>query len=232
MKYNPIKKVLILVTILAVPGFLYYLLQDQGKNRYKPLPIFGPKQVATTFHSKRGKQIPDTIYHAVADFKLVNQVGDSISLKDWKNKIVVLNLMDGKADASSTNAIFNEYKDFKAYQKNDIVRFASISIDPTDVLDSIKNLAATLKAKPHKWDILLGDSASIFKLVRKDLLLDVVEVKQPERKMIYSRKIVLLDSQHRIRGFYDATQEEALSKLDDEIKVLIAEELRNVRDGR
>ncbi|WP_113636615.1 SCO family protein [Nubsella zeaxanthinifaciens] len=232
MKYNPIKKVLILVTILAVPGFLYYLLQDQGKNRYKPLPIFGPKQVANTFHSKRGKQIPDTIYHAVADFKLVNQVGDSISLKDWKNKIVVLNLMDGKADASSTNAIFNEYKDFKAYQKNDIVRFASISIDPTDVLDSIKNLAATLKAKPHKWDILLGDSASIFKLVRKDLLLDVVEVKQPERKMIYSRKIVLLDSQHRIRGFYDATQEEALSKLDDEIKVLIAEELRNVRDGR
>ncbi len=232
MKYNPIKKVLILVTILAVPGFLYYLLQDQGKNRYKPLPIFGPKQVATTFHSKRGKQIPDTIYHAVADFKLVNQVGDSISLKDWKNKIVVLNLMDGKADASSTNAIFNEYKDFKAYQKNDIVRFASISINPTDVLDSIKNLAAALKAKPHKWDILLGDSASIFKLVRKDLLLDVVEVKQPERKMIYSRKIVLLDSQHRIRGFYDATQEEALSKLDDEIKVLIAEELRNVRDGR
>ncbi|WP_461788451.1 SCO family protein [Pedobacter sp.] len=232
MKYNPIKKALILVTILAVPGFLYYLLQDQGKNRYKPLPIFGPKQVAATFHSKRGKQIPDTIYHAVEDFKLINQSGDTISLKDWKNKVVVVNLMDGKADAGSTNAIFNEYKDFKAYQKNDMVRFASISIDPTDMRDAIKNLATTLKAKPHKWDILLGDSISIFKLVRKDLLLDVVEVKQPERKMIYSRKIVLLDSQHRIRGFYDATQQEALSKLDDEIKVLIAEELRNIKDGR
>jgi protein SCO1/2 len=232
MKYNPIKKVLILVTILAVPGFLYYLLQDQGKNRYKPLPIFGPKQVASTFHSKRGKQIPDTIYHEVGNFKLINQSDDTVSLADWKNKVVVVNLVDGKADANSTNAIFNEYKDFKAYQKNDMVRFTSISVNPNDVLDSVKYLAATLKAKPKKWDILFGDSSSVFNLVRKGLLLDVVEVKNPVRKMIYSRKIVLLDSQHRIRGFYDATQQEALSKLDDEIKVLIAEELRNVKDGR
>lgn len=232
MKYNPIKKVLILVTILAVPGFLYYLLQDQGKNRYKPLPIFGPKQVASTFHSKRGKQIPDTIYHEVGNFKLINQSDDTVSLADWKNKVVVVNLVDGKADANSTNAIFNEYKDFKAYQKNDMVRFASVSVNPNDLLDSVKYLAATLKAKPKKWDILFGDSSSVFNLVRKGLLLDVVEVKNPLRKMIYSRKIVLLDSKHRIRGFYDATQQEALSKLDDEIKVLIAEELRNVKDGR
>jgi len=62
MKYNPIKKILILVTILAVPGFLYYLLQEKGKNRYKPLAIYGPKKVATTFHSVRGEKIPDTQY--------------------------------------------------------------------------------------------------------------------------------------------------------------------------
>ena len=43
---------------------------------------------------------------------------------------------------------------------------------------------------------------------------------------------VLLDSHHRIRGYYEATNQEAISKLDDEIKVLIAEELRNMRDGR
>ena len=50
----PIFKILILVTILAVPGFLYYMLQAKGKNRYKPLPIFGPKIVASTFHTKKG----------------------------------------------------------------------------------------------------------------------------------------------------------------------------------
>ena len=59
----PIFKILILVTILAVPGFLYYLLQAKGKNRYKPLPVYGPKEVAATFTTKRRKKIPDTIFH-------------------------------------------------------------------------------------------------------------------------------------------------------------------------
>ncbi|HCN84178.1 MAG TPA: electron transporter, partial [Sphingobacteriaceae bacterium] len=62
----PVKKILILVTILAVPGFLYYLLQDKGKNRYHPLSYFGPKQLANTFHTTRGKKIPDTVYHTIS----------------------------------------------------------------------------------------------------------------------------------------------------------------------
>ena len=74
-----ISTILILAAILVMPGFLYYLLQDQGKNRYRPLPIFGPKVVASTFHSVRGKQIPDTIYHVVDDFVLTNQKGDTVT---------------------------------------------------------------------------------------------------------------------------------------------------------
>lgn len=80
---------------------------------------------------------------------------------------------------------------------------------------------------------LIGDTASLNKVVKRSLLLDAVDNStQSERKFLYSNKIVLLDSQHRIRGFYEASNQEALSKLDDEIKVLIAEELRNIKDGR
>jgi protein SCO1/2 len=53
-------KVTILVLVLVVPGFLYYLLVAEGKNRYHSLPIFGPKQVAKTTHKVKGKDIPDT----------------------------------------------------------------------------------------------------------------------------------------------------------------------------
>ncbi|WP_448635991.1 hypothetical protein [Pedobacter panaciterrae] len=53
-----------------------------------------------------------------------------------------------------------------------------------------------------------------------------------ENKFIHSNMLVLLDSHRRIRGYYEATNQEALTKLDDEIKVLLAEELRNSRDGR
>ncbi len=228
-----ISTILILAAILVMPGFLYYLLQDQGKNRYRPLAIFGPKKVASTFHSVRGKQIPDTIYHAVGNFSLTNQNGDTVTLDSWKGKVMVLNLLYSHVQTDGSRAIFTEFKKFnKTYQNNKLVHFASISVDPYGHNEALKETAKLLGAKPNKWDLLSGDSTAVYAMVRKDLLLDVIEIRTPVEKVIYSHKIVLLDSQHRIRGFYDASNHEALSKLDDEIKVLIAEELRNMKDGR
>lgn len=234
MKYNHIKKILILVTILAVPGFLYYLLQDKGKNRYKPLPIYGPKQVASTFHSVRGKQIPDTIYHLVDDFVLTNQNGDTTTLKTWKGKVVVLNLFYTQVNSDGAKMSMKAMQGFnEMYQNNHMVHLASISVDSKDDLKAISNFAKSQNAVAQKWDFLIGDTVTLNKVVKRSLLLDAVDNStQSDRKFLYSNKIVLLDSQHRIRGFYEASNQEALSKLDDEIKVLIAEELRNIKDGR
>ncbi|WP_199118270.1 SCO family protein [Pedobacter sp. ASV28] len=235
MKYNPIKKVLILVTILAVPGFLYYLLQDKGKNRYRPLPIFGQKQVANTFHSVRGKQIPDTIYHEVADFKLLNQNADTMSLSKWSGKILIVNLFYTRVTSDGAKVALKAMQGFKdIYQKNQMVHLASLSVDVKhDQVQQLSSYAKAIGANSNKWDLLTGDSTQVNQLVKQGLLLDASESHAAnDRRIVYSDKIVLLDTKHRIRGFYEATNQEALSKLDDEIKVLIAEELRNIKDGR
>jgi protein SCO1 len=78
-----LKKILILVIVLAVPGFLYYLLTAEGKNRYKPLPIFGPKRLAGTYHHVKGRNIPDTLYHTLPDFSLTDQNGDPVTAKTF-----------------------------------------------------------------------------------------------------------------------------------------------------
>lgn len=235
MKSSQIKKILILVTILAVPGFLYYLLQDQGKNRYKPLPFFGPKKVATTFHSVRGKEIPDTIYHQVNDFKLVNQIGDSVGLENYKGKILVVNLFYASKPATSVefaNKAMKVY--YNTYSKNKIVNFIGLSIDPQQDRPAVlAKYANSLGAKAGKWDLLTGDSTTMFNLINKGLFVDAIQEKENgELNFSYSNMFVLLDPQHRIRGYYEVSSQEDLSKLDDEIKVLITEELRNNKDGR
>lgn len=229
-----ISTILILAAILVMPGFLYYLLQDQGKNRYRPLPIFGPKVVASTFHSVRGKQVPDTIYHLVEDFSLTNQKGDTISLANWKGKVVVLNLFYSGVNSDGSKLALKAMDEFnKLYHKNQMVHLASVSVDDKDDLEALAAFSKTWSAEPKKWDILKGDTVSVHKLVKGSLLLDAVNQSTPtERKFIYTNKIVLLDTKHRIRGFYEASNKEDLSKLDDEIKVQIAEELRNIKDGR
>lgn len=235
MKSTSIKKVLILVTILALPGFLYNILQDQGKNRYKPLPIFGPKQVASTFHSVRGNQVPDTIYHKLGDFKLVNQAGDTVTVKNYDGKIQVINLFYTKGNTDAVRIANQGMKNLeKIYKRNKIVSFVGLSIDPlNDTPEVLKGYAEQLSAMPGKWDLLTGDSTTIYNLINKRLLVDAHQEKiNGAQKFVYSNMFVLLDYQHRIRGYYEATSQEDMSKLDDEIKVLIIEELRNNNDGR
>jgi len=234
MKF-PIKKILILVTILAVPGFLYYLLQEKGKNRYKPLHIFGPKTVASTFHSVRGEKIPDTSYHQVADFKLVNQKSDTLTWKSYPGKIIVANLFYTHNRPFGVNFANKAMQAFnKSYEKNTMVHFMGVTIDSKNDQPSVlANYAKEVSAKPGKWDLLTGDSLQINQFIKKGLLLDALKtIEKKEAKFTFSNMFVLLDTHHRIRGYYEATNQQALSKLDDEIKVLIAEELRNMRDGR
>ncbi len=235
MKNFPIKKVLILVAILAVPGFLYYLLQDKGKNRYRPLAIYGAKEVGVTFKTVRGKDVPDTIYHKIADFKLVNQVADTVSWADYDGKVIVLNLLYTKDKAPGVSFANRAMEVFSnVYQKNKMVHLVGVSIDPTfDSPTILANYAKQFGANPIKWDMLTGDSIQVNRFIKDGLLLDAIkETVNGETKFTFSNMFVLLDTKHRIRGYYEATNQEALSKLDDEIKVLIAEELRNMRDGR
>ncbi len=237
MKNNnaSIKKILILVTILAVPGFLYYLLQEKGKNRYKPLHIFGQKQVAATFHSVRGNKIPDTIYHQVANFKLVNQANDTVSFETYKGKLLIVNLFNTRGDAYGITFANKAMRAFDAtFGKNKSINFISLSIDPQgDTPKRIAKYAMESSAVAGKWDMLTGDSTQVFDLINKGLGVDAHQSGAgANMKFVYSNLFVLLDTSHRIRGYYEATTQEALSKLDDEIKVLMAEELRNIHDGR
>lgn len=235
MKLASIKKVLILVSILAVPGFLYYELVEQGKNRYKPLPFFGPKKVAATFHTKRGQKIPDTLYHQLPDFKFVNQLGDTVKWDTYKGKILVLDLFYIKGNNYAVDFANKAMKVFvNTYGKNPLIHFAGLSIDPVrDTPVALKPYADQLSASAGKWDLLTGDSTAIYNWVNKGLFIDAQqEIVNGEHKFTYSNMFVLLDSQHHIRGYYEATNQESLAKLDDEIKVLVAEELRNLNDGR
>ncbi|RZJ70971.1 MAG: SCO family protein, partial [Flavobacterium sp.] len=122
----------------------------------------------------------------------------------------------------------------KVYGKNTMIHFVSISIDPTvDQPAVLANYAKVLSAKPDKWDLLTGDSIGVKNLIKKGLLLDALKTNvNGVAKLDYSNMFVLVDLDRKIRGYYEVTNQEALSKLDDEIKVLIAEELRNMRDGR
>lgn len=219
-----LKKIAILVIVLAVPGFLYYLLTAEGKNRYKPLPVFGPKQAAKTYHRVKGRNIPDTLYHTIPDFKLTDQNGSSISLRTFQNKIFVAGFFYTHCPTvcKTMNMYIGQLD--SVYAKNKRVNFVSITVDPEhDTPRVLKRYAAGFKASP-KWLFLTGDTTAIFNLARSGFLVNALQTGKND--FIYSDKLILIDQDKRIRGYYTGASTADVDKLSDEIKVLIAEELR------
>jgi protein SCO1/2 len=222
------KNILVLVLILALPGFLYYLLTVEGKNRYKPLPFFGPKLVAKTSHKFHGKIIPDTIYHQVANFELTDQDGQKVSLVDYKEKVVVVNFFYTRCPSLCTIINKNIALLAKDYSKNKMIRFISITVDPQfDNSSVLKNYASQFGVSNAKWRFLTGDTAAVYNLARNSFLVNALKL--GDKDFAYSEKVILMDAEHRIRGYYTGTSVPEMTTLNDEIKVQIAEELRKIK---
>jgi len=218
------KKTLILVLVLVVPGFLYYLLTSQGKNRYKPLPIFGSKQIANTFHQVKGKNVPDTIYHTLSDFNLTDQMGKPVSLKSFDHKIFVADFFYTHCPTVCNIVNANIRQLASEYEKNAMVYFVSITVDPKkDSVTALKQYASVIDTS-KKWVFLTGDTSTIYSLAHKGFLVDALQ--RGDNDFIYSDKLVLIDQNKRIRGYYTGASTTEVARLDDEIKVLISEELR------
>ncbi len=219
------KKIIILVIVLALPGFLYYLLTVGGKNRYKPLPIFGDKQVAKTTHKVKGKDVPDTIYHKLPDFELTDQNGNKVNLKTFDNKIFIINFFYTACPSVCTLMNENVNALDSIYSKNKMTYFVSVTVDPKDDdIAGLKKYAASFKHLSVKRLFLTGDTATIYNLARKGLLVDAVQT--GPKDFVYSDKLILVDGEKRIRGYYNGAQPTEVDRLNDEIKVLITDELR------
>jgi protein SCO1/2 len=222
-----VKKLIILVLILAVPGFLYYLLTVKGKNRYKPLAVYGPKQVAKTGHSRRGTYIPDTIYHTLGNFKLTNQLGQTVTEKSFDYKIIVVSFFYTHCQSVCGEVNKNMERLAWAYRKNRMVRFVTITVDPEhDNPAALLAYSKTFKLPVEKWQFLTGDTSAIYNLARNGFLVNAVKT---GNDFVYSDKMILIDADKRIRGYYNGTVLPDAVRLNDEIKVQIAEELRKIK---
>jgi protein SCO1/2 len=108
-----------------------------------------------------------------------------------------------------------------------MVYFTSITVDPDrDTPDVLKKYLQSFKPESNRWVFLTGDTTSVYNLARNGFLVDAVQTGKDD--FIYSDKLILIDQDKHIRGYYSGANTNDVNRLNDEIKVLIAEELRKV----
>jgi protein SCO1 len=207
------RRILILLSILILPC-LFWLLLITGKNHFKQLQYFGPKDV-----DEKG----DTIYHTVPSFSLVNQEGKVISEKDLSGKIYVASFFFATCPTicpkmnANLQAVAEKFKDV------DEVKFLSITINPEqDSIPVLAEYAAKRNADPSRWWFLTGNKGSIYTLAREGFMVSAASGKTAE-DFFHSQDFILVDKENHIRGFYDGLDDGDIRKIKDEIKLLVVE---------
>jgi protein SCO1/2 len=151
--------------------------------------------------------------HRVVDFNLVNQHGQSVSAKDCDNKIVVADFFFTHCPVVCPKMTRNLKKVQDVYRNDKNVLIASFSVDPErDSLAQLQQFAQRMKVD-GAWHLLTGSKKEIYRLARKSFFLTVTDGDGGPRDFIHSERLVLLDKQGCIRGYYKGTDEAEVSTL-------------------
>jgi protein SCO1 len=104
----------------------------------------------------------------------------------------------------------------------------SHSVDPNfDSAEILKSFAQKNEAKDGKWFFLTGDKKAIYDLGIKGYKVSVADASAYDKNVsidetfIHTEKLLLIDKEGYIRGFYDGTEKKEVDRLILEIKVLL-----------
>nr|WP_067058353.1 SCO family protein [Mucilaginibacter sp. L294] len=186
------------------------------------LPIMGNRDAVTK--TVNGKEVVDTVYQTIPDFKFVNQYGDTITQKSLKGDIYVADFFFTTCPSICPimhRNMLNVYKEFKNVPDFKII---SHTIDPKhDSVAVMKKYADKLGISGNSWWLLQGNKEQTYDLGQKSYLVAVKQDDGTPGGYVHQGWFVLVDKQKRIRGYYDGTDEKQVAKLIDDIKILRTE---------
>ncbi|MCF6169086.1 SCO family protein [Lutibacter sp.] len=212
------KSIPILVIMAFFSVVMIYLIYSLLTPE-KKLPIYNPADVnpklvdESMIHIRRN--------HKVADFKLINQNGDTITQEDYKNKIYVTDFFFTRCQTICPIMTNNMGKLQEIFKNDNDIKFLSLSVTPEmDSIPILREYADRKGVIDAKWNITTGDKKHIYELARKSYFAVLDEGDGGIQDFIHTENFILVDKKKQIRGFYDGTDSKDIERLIVDINIL------------
>ena len=178
------------------------------------LPILGERYVDDN---------QDTVYHSIADFAFINQVGDTIRKEDMVGKIYVADFFFTTCPTICPVMKKEMLRVYEQFKGDPNFRILSHSIDPShDTQAVLKDYAEKLGVPDAAtWNFLTGDQEKIFEIGQTSYLTTTMADDMEPGGFLHSGAFLLVDQQGRIRGVYDGTKTEQVDRLLADIPKLL-----------
>jgi protein SCO1 len=179
-----------------------------------PLPILGERYV---------EEGQDTVYHTIADFSLLNQLGDTLQREDVLGKVYVADFFFTSCPTICPVMKKEMLRVYEQFKTSPDFRILSHSIDPKhDTVEVLKDYAEKLGVSDAStWNFLTGDQEQIFELGQTSYLTTAMEDQQEPGGFLHNGAFLLIDQQGRIRGVYDGTKSDQVDRLLADIPKLL-----------
>ncbi|MCB9256576.1 MAG: SCO family protein [Chitinophagales bacterium] len=195
---------------LAIFSFFLFSCQEE-----RSLPIYGKEAVKTDLGY-------DTIVKKVANFQFVDQKGESISNADFEGKVFVSDFFFTSCPSICPVMSRQMLRIYTTYLDNEELALISHTIDPDrDDVQKLDEYAHKLGIEDNKkWHFVTGEKEDLYKMAENYMIIAYADDEVPGG-FEHSGYFILVDQKQQVRGYYDGTDEAAVSQLILDIQVLL-----------
>jgi protein SCO1/2 len=163
-------------------------------------------------------------YGQVPGFQLTNQEGRPFGRAQLAGKIWIADFIFTSCPGPCP-VISSRMSELQKPLRHTDVHLVSFTVDPEkDTPEVLRDYADKLKAQPGRWDFLTGAKDKIYDLSRNGFKLGVAGGSGDAEGPVHSTRVVLVDRQGMIRGYYDALAPDTVTKLLADTSHLLREQ--------
>ena len=225
---------LAIAVVVLLPLSLFILAKTFKKDKVNLPGYYLPERVESRVED--GQTVSDTIYHKVADVTLTNQLGQRISLnKDLAGKVVVVNFFFARCPSVCPKLTANMGLLQNAFRKDSKIRtkietnvhLVSMTVNPEhDSFQVLRAYADKFNADHDRWWFLTGAEQDIYNFARNELRVSVQPGDGGADDFIHTEKLVLIDKDRYVRGYYNGLDSADLKRCADDVVLLTLEKKR------
>lgn len=217
---------------IVIPVLCYLLVNKFSSDAVHMPPRFYADSVISKVQN--GKSSTDTIWHKLPNITLTNQLGSQVSLDDLNGKIIIADFFFTRCPSICPTLTRNIKALQDALKGKDprridtpFVHFLSFSVDPVrDSVPVLKKYSDKYGVNSDVWWMLTGPKDSIYNYALNEIKLGIQDGYGVDSNFIHTQRLVLIDRERIIRGYYNGLDTNAMSKLAEDLTLLMLEKDR------
>jgi len=164
-------------------------------------------------------------FHKIPDFKLVDQLGDTLNQKSFENKIYITDFFFTSCPGICLKMTNNMTKVQEAFLDNPQIKILSHSVTPSiDSVSVLKTYAEKNGVINSKWHLVTGDKTEIYNLGRNHYFVENdLGIPKDINDFLHTENFLLIDKNKHIRGIYNGLNRTSIAQLITDVKALLKE---------